>query len=116
MSGADPKSEDSETMTPDAAAVIARARRSFAFSIGLLLLGFAAVAIALVYRTGGGEGTPGDAYAAGVLTLPAGAEVISAAPSEDMFAIAYSVEGKTRLRLIDGTTGAVIRDIDFVSE
>lgn len=84
--------------------------------MALLILGFVAVAFALVYRTGGGEEMAGGDYAAGVLTVPAGAEVISAAPSEGMFAVAYELEGKRRLRLIDATTGAVIRDIDFVTD
>ena len=110
------ETQEQEGISPDAAAVIARARRSFAFSIGLLLLGFIAIALALVYRSGRGDETAQEAYSAGVLTLPANAEVVSAVPAEGMFAITYSVAGKTRLRMIDGTTGAVIRDIDFVSE
>ncbi len=74
------------------------------------------MAVALVYRTGGKEETPVASYAAGVLAVPAGATIISAVPSEGMFAVAYEIAGKNRLRLIDGTTGAIIRDVDFVSE
>lgn len=96
--------------------MIARARRSFGFSIGLLLLGFVAVALALVYRTGGGDESADQTYVAGVLAVPSGAEVISAVPSEGMISVAYTLDGVTKLRLIDGTTGAIIRDIDFVSE
>jgi len=74
------------------------------------------VAVALVYRTGGKEETPVASYEAGVLVVPAGANIISAVPSEGMFAIAYEIDGKSRLRLINGMTGAVIRDVDFVTE
>lgn len=116
MSNSQPSDDASQEISPDAAAVIARARRSFGFSIGLLILGFVAVALALVYRTGRGDETAGDAYSAGVLAVPAGAEIVSAVPSDGMFAITYSQDGVTRLRLIDGETGAVIRDINFVRE
>ena len=102
-------------MSADAAAVIGRARRSFAFSIGLLVIGFIAVAAALVYRSGESN-APGGEYSAGVLALPDGAEVISIVPSDGMFAAAYRLGGKTRLRLINGETGAILRDVDVVSE
>lgn len=75
-----------------------------------------AVALALVYRTGRGDETPSEGYSAGVLAVPAGAEIISAVPSDGMFAIAYTLDGIERLRLIDGKTGAIIRDIDFVRQ
>lgn len=117
MSSSKPSEADnSDTISADAAAVITRARRSFAFSIGLLMLGFIAVALALVYRSGRDEGNLGDKYAAGVLVVPSGAAVISAVPSEGMIAIAYELDGKTRLRLVHGTTGALIRDIDFATD
>ncbi len=117
MSSSGPSEPQStDELSPEAAAVISRARRSFMISMGLLILGFTAVAVALVYRTGGEEEMAGGSYDAGVLTVPAGAELISAVPSEGMFAIAYELEGKRHLRLIDAATGAVVRDIDFVTE
>lgn len=117
MSKMQPNNDDqSGEISADAAAVIARARRSFGFSIGLLVLGFLAVAFALVYRSSAKQETPGEAYSAGVLTIPAGAEVISAVPADGMFAIAYELAGVKRLRLIDGRTGAIVRDIDFVTQ
>ena len=117
MSSSEPSQADnSEAISPDAAAVIARARRSFGFSIGLLLLGFVAVALALVYRTGGDDGTVENRYVAGVLAVPSGATIVSAVPAEGMIAVTYTLEDRTKLRLIDGSTGAIIRDIEFVSE
>lgn len=102
-------------MSPEAAAVISRARRSFMVSIGLLIFGFMAVAGAVVYRTSGSS-DKGSAYEVGALAVPAGAVVISAVPSDGMIAITYELSGVTKLRLVNGTTGAVIRDIGFVSE
>jgi len=105
-----------EAISPDAAAVIARARRSFAFSIGLLVIGFLVVALALVYRSSKGNENPGVEYAAGVLVIPGGSTVISAVPTDGLIAVTYDLNGKTHLRLINGTTGAIVRDIDFVTE
>lgn len=93
-----------------------RARRSFGISIGLMLVGFIAVALALVYRSGGGDENLGERYAVGVLVVPAGAAIVSAVPSEGMVAITYELAGETKLRLVHGTTGAIIRDIGFASE
>ena len=58
---------------------MAKARRSFAISIGVLLLGFMAIGFALVYRAM--RDTPPPAVAESV-ALPAGAEVVSALVSE----------------------------------
>ena len=96
--------------------MIARAKRSFVFSIGLLIVGLIAVALAIVYRSDGSKDSGIVKYSAGALIVPTGAEILSAVPGEGMIAITYISNGNTKLRLVDGTTGAVIRDIDFVSE
>jgi hypothetical protein len=41
---------------------------------------------------------------------------VSAVPAEGLVAITYKLDGKIRLRLVHGTTGAIMRDIDFVAE
>ena len=57
----DPNSGEAP-LTPEARALIARARRSFLFSIGLLLLGLLAVGGAIVYKsTQGGSSAPSGA-------------------------------------------------------
>jgi len=95
--------------------VINRARRSFVITMGLLIFGFIAIAIAVVYRSGSTE-APGAAYEAGVIAVPAGAEVVSAVPAEGMIAVTYRTSEGMRLRLINGATGALIRDIPFAEE
>lgn len=84
-------------------------------SIGLLIFGFMAVAGAVVYRTSGSSDV-GTGYEVGALAVPSGAVVLSAVPVDGMISVTYSLAGETKLRLINGTTGAVIRDIGFVSE
>jgi hypothetical protein len=43
-------SKADEPLSPEALAMFSKARRSFGISIGILLLGFMAIGIALVYR------------------------------------------------------------------
>lgn len=103
-------------MTPEAREVIARARRSFAFSIGLLVLGFIAIAVAIVYRSGRDEAPNEGAYTLGQIVAPAGARVISIAPGDGLIALSYELEGKILVRLIAGETGLVLRDIPVLED
>ncbi len=74
------------------------------------MLGLIAVAFAIVYRVTRDIG-PEDTYALEAIALPQGAEVVSAVPSEGMVAVTYRSGGKTLLRLVDGKTGEVLREI-----
>lgn len=87
---------------------MAKARRSFAFSIGILLLGFMAIAFALVYRVL--RDRPAPTIAAEV-SLPAGAEVISALLSDGQINVTYVVDGVTRLALFDQGSGEKTREL-----
>jgi hypothetical protein len=87
---------------------MAKARRSFAISIGVLLLGFMAIGFALVYRAM--RDTPPPAVAESV-TLPAGAEVVSALVSEGAINVTYTVDGVTTLALFDQGTGELMRAV-----
>ena len=53
-----------QELTPEARAILARARKSFLFSIGLLIVGFLAIGGALIFRSanmgGGGSSTGAD--------------------------------------------------------
>ena len=40
-----------QELTPEARAIIARARKSFLFSIGLLIVGFLAIGGALIFKS-----------------------------------------------------------------
>ena len=109
-------------MTPEAAAIIARARKSFVFTIGLLIVGFIIIAGALVYRAsrdsgaapaaGGGEA----AYAAAAVKIPAGATVVSAIASGGDITVTYKNGSATSIRIFDGKTGSILREIPVVSE
>ena len=87
---------------------MAKARRSFAISIGVLLLGFMAIGFALVYRAM--RDTPPPALAESVM-LPPGAEVVSALVSEGAINVTYTVDGVTTLALFDQATGEMTRAV-----
>ena len=87
---------------------MAKARRSFAISIGVLLLGFMAIGFALVYRAM--RDTPPPSVAESV-TLPAGAEVVSALVSEGAINVTYTVDGVTTLALFDQGTEELTRAV-----
>ena len=104
-------------MSPDTKALIARARRSFLISIGLLLVGFITIGGVLVYRASQGGGAPSGAdYIIASLKIPAGAEVISAVAAGGQLTVTYKAGPMTSVRIFDGKTGEMIREIPVVSE
>ncbi len=111
------KAETTPELTPEARSIIGRARKSFLFSIGLLLIGFIAIGGALVYRTSQSEsGGKGADYVIAAMQVPAGAEVVSAVAAGGQVTITYKVGSMTSVRIYDGKTGAMLREIPIVSE
>lgn len=111
---------DSPKLTPEALAVIGRARRSFIFSIGLLIVGFIVIGGALVYRASRDQGAAPVAgaarYTAAAVKLPQGAEIVSAVASGGEISVTYRNGAATSLRIFDGATGAILREIPVVTE
>lgn len=101
-------------MSPEAEAVIHRARRSFGVSILILMVGFMAVAGALVYRINQKPGN--EQYAAQSIALPQGAQIVSAVAQDGVITITYQIDGTTNIRLVNGADGAVIQNIAIGSE
>lgn len=96
-----------------------RARKSFLFSIGLLIVGFIAIGGALVYRasqTGESSSGQGSEYVIASLKIPAGAEIISAVAADGQLTITYRAGPMTSVRIFDGKSGEMIREIPVVSE
>ena len=85
-----------------------KARRSFGISIGILLVGFMAIGFALVYRVMRDAPPPPVAES---VTLPAGAEVVSALVADGSMQVTYSLGGVTTLSLFDQETGELIRSV-----
>lgn len=115
MSNPDPNGPNDQTdevkLSPEAQALMGKARRSFGISIGILLLGFMAIGFALVYRVMRDAPPP---VVAESVTLPAGAEVISALNLDGQVQVTYRLGSETALVVFDAETGEVLRTIDIV--
>ncbi len=119
MSDTNTPAGDQKELTPEARAIIGRARRSFLFSIGLLLIGFIAIGGALVYRASrdsGGSPPQGADYVIAALKVPAGAEIVSAVAADGSLTVTYKMGAMTSVRIFDGKSGEMIREIPVVSE
>ncbi|HTJ56261.1 MAG TPA: DUF6476 family protein [Devosiaceae bacterium] len=120
MSTPDPQKDEPQKLTPEAIAVIGRARRSFIFSIGLLIVGFIVIAGALVYRASKDSGNPaaaaGTTYTAAAVKIPAGSTIVSAVAADGEISVTYKNGSATNLRIFDGKTGAILREVPVVGE
>lgn len=98
--------------------IIGRARKSFLFSIGLLIVGFIAIGGALVYRSmqTGVDAGGGTSLSIAAVKVPAGAEVLSAVAAGGQVTVTYRNGATTSIRVFDGRTGDIIREIAVVSE
>ncbi|HVY52067.1 MAG TPA: hypothetical protein VHA07_10980 [Devosia sp.] len=115
----DPNSSQAQ-LTPEARALIGRARRSFLFSIGLLIAGVLAIGGVIVYKsmqtTGGTSATSLSDYSLASVKVPAGAEVISASAAGGMLTVTFRNGQTTSIRIFDGRTGEMLREVPLVSE
>lgn len=110
--------EPVQELSPEAVAVMGRARRSFLVSIGLLLVGFMAVGAAVVYRTsqdGDGPAVGGD-YVIAALNVPPGAEIVSAVAADGLLTVTFRSGPMTSVRIFDGKSGEMVREIPVLSE
>lgn len=88
--------------------MLGKARRSFAVSMGILLLGFMAIGVALVYRVMRDAPPPTSIEA---VAIPGGAEVISAQYVERTVQVTYRAGDVVMLSVFDGATGALVRSV-----
>ena len=95
-------------LSPEAKAILAKARRSFGISIGILLLGFIAIGFALVYRVMRDSPPP---EVAAVISVPAGAEVMSAVVADGAVNVTYRIGGVVTLGLYDQKSGELTRSV-----
>jgi hypothetical protein len=114
-----PKSDDrddapaGEPLTPEGLALLGRARRSFGISIGILLLGFMAITLALVYRVM--RDAPPPAMVAEV-ALPSGSEIVSSMIVDGVLNVTYRVGDDVTLALFHAETGEARGSISLGAE
>jgi hypothetical protein len=85
-------------------------------SIALLLLGLMAIGGAVVYRTSQSDAPPQGDYVIASMSIPLGAEVVSAVAADGQVTLTYRLGPMTSVRIFDGKTGAMVREIPVVSE
>lgn len=86
-------------------------------SIGLLIVGLLAVGGALIFRTAStSSSATGADYIIAALKVPAGAEVVSAVAADGKVTVTYRSGAMTSVRIFDGKSGEVIREVPIVSE
>lgn len=93
-----------------------RARKSFLVSMGLLVVGLMAVGGALVYRASQSDSKAGGDYVIASLRLPPGGEVVSAVAAGGQVTVTYRLGAMTSVRIFDGKSGEMVREIPVVSE
>lgn len=93
--------------------MLGKARRSFAVSMGILLLGFMAIGVALVYRVMRDSPPPSIAES---VVVPPGAQVISAINTDGTIQVTFSAGGATILNVYDAGTGELERSVTIGAE
>ncbi len=121
MSNKDSFSNNSEPdqtseMSDEARMVIGKARRSFGFSMSIMILGFMAIVLALVYRATRDEQSAASRFTLEEVVLPAGSLVRTMVPFDDLIAITFENSGQVTMRMINSATGEVLREIQVVEE
>lgn len=116
MSDPQSKPETTPELTPEAKAILARARKSFMVSMGLLVVGLIAIGGALVYRASQSDGKASGDYVIAALKIPGGSEVVSAVAADGRLTVTYKLGAMTSVRIFDGKSGEMIREIPVVSE
>lgn len=82
----------------------------------VMLIGFMAVVLVVVYRLVGMGGDSTERYALEAIALPAGAQVISAQVQEGLLTVTYAAETGQAIRIFDGETGELVREIAIAAE
>lgn len=95
--------------------MIGKARRSFGWSMGILLLGLVSVALALVYRVTREEDSLAERFSLEAIELPAGAEVRSVVPHDEALAVTFTTNGAAHVYIVDAKSGELLRDVPVIS-
>lgn len=90
-----PSDDDPEDKPLDPAVERVRRKivRFMAINLGLLFVALMAVAAAIVYQAGGGDGTAGPSALDGRIALPQGSRIVSQALSGDRLSLEVALEG-----------------------
>lgn len=102
--------QEEAPLSPEALAIMAKARRRAGISVLIMLAGLLAIAGVIVYRLSG-MADPAPAYALERVEVPAGAEVVSLTAAGGEITVSYRLGTVFGLRIYDGRSGEMIADI-----
>src|SRR5690606_7730000 len=108
--------DEDEPLSAEAQGVMDRARRRAAISMVLMLIGFMAIAIVVVYRLATMSEAPAGQYTLEALARPAGETGIATRLGDGLVTVTDVLAGATAIRLFDGADGALIREIAVVGQ
>lgn len=95
---------------------MAKARRRAGISMLIMLIGFMAVVLVVVYRLSTLGSSADAAYQLESISIPAGAELVSAQAEGGMLTVTYRQGETATIRIHDGKTGEIVREIAVVSD
>jgi len=116
MSQSQTDTDKDEPLGPEAEAILAKARRRAGLSMLVMMVGFMAIAVVVVYRLATMGSDPAERYALETIALPAGAQVISTQVQDGLVTVTYGVDGAQAIRIFHGATGELAREIAVVVE
>lgn len=105
-----------DPLSPEAMEIMAKARRRAGISMGIMLIGFMAVVLVIVYRLILSGPDAGARFALETIALPPGAQTVSAVAQDGIVTLVYTLDGETAIRIYDGASGELVREIAVVSE
>ncbi|RDE08256.1 DUF6476 family protein [Pelagibacterium lacus] len=108
--------EDDQPLSPEAEAVMAKVRRRAGLSMLLMLAGFMAIVLVVVYRLATMSSDAAAGYGLEAIALPAGAQIVSAQVQDGRVTVTYAGEAGQAIRIFDGETGEMLREIAVVAE
>src|SRR5690606_34606281 len=82
-----------EPLSPEALEILAKARRRAGLSMLVMMVGFMAIAVVVVYRLATMGSDPAQRYGLETVALPAGAEVISSQVQDGLVTVTYEADG-----------------------
>lgn len=116
MSHSDTQTQTEQPLGEEALAIMAKARRRAAISMLIMLVGFMAIALVVVYRLSAMGSADEGRYGAEAIALPQGASVISTQIGDGLVNVTYEIDGATAIAIFDGATGEQVGTIAVETE
>lgn len=96
--------------------MLAKARRRAGWSMLVMMAGFMTIVLAVVYRLATMSPDTDDRFALQAIALPEGARIVSTQLQDALVTVTYLAGDTQAIRIFDGRTGALVREIAVVAE